>query len=401
MHDALVIGGGPGGLYAATLLARHGFDVLAIEEHAVTGEPVHCTGILAAEAFDEFDLPREAILNPLSTARFFSPSRQSVEHSTPSTEAVVIDRARFDRGLQVRAEHAGVKVRLGLRVTSLEMTSAGAIARTSQGEEIHARVAVLACGANYTLQKQLGLGLPAAFLTSAQLELPARAAGDVEVHFGAQVAPKGFAWVVPVNRNGERRARVGLMCDHDAAGFFERFAATVAPRWGLDLSGLSRGDSGASRPRQKMLPLAPLPRTYGDRLLAVGDAAGLVKATTGGGIYYSLVSSQLAAAVLTDALRRDTLSAAVLKSYEEQWRARLGGELRAQLALRTIAERLGDTEIEALFDLARTNGIMPIIRRAARFNHHRQLIVSLFQHSPARRVLLKHLVVRTASLSGT
>ena len=52
-----------------------------------------------------------------------------------------------------------------------------------------------------------------------------------------------------------------------------------------------------------MLPLGPIERTYATRLLAVGDAAGLVKATTGGGIYYSLLSGRLAADVLADALQ--------------------------------------------------------------------------------------------------
>jgi flavin-dependent dehydrogenase len=148
-----------------------------------------------------------------------------------------------------------------------------------------------------------------------------------------------------------------------------------------------------------MLPLAPIRRTYADRVLAVGDAAGLVKATTGGGIYYSVVSAALAAEVLAEALRSDALGAGTLSLYEKQWRSRLGSELRAQLALRMLAQRLGDPDIEALFELARTNGVMPIVRRTARFNQHRDLIVSLFRHPPARRLLFKQLVARTTALS--
>src|SRR5262245_55520509 len=93
MHDIAIIGCGPGGLYAAGQLAQRGFDVAVFEEHPSAGEPVHCTGVLAVEAFDEFDLPRECILNPLSTARFFGPSGGSFEYTTPRTEAVVIDRS--------------------------------------------------------------------------------------------------------------------------------------------------------------------------------------------------------------------------------------------------------------------------------------------------------------------
>ena len=41
--------------------------------------------------------------------------------------------------------------------------------------------------------------------------------------------------------------------------------------------------------RLKILPLAPVPKTFTGRVVAVGDDAGLVKPTTGGGIYYGLV----------------------------------------------------------------------------------------------------------------
>jgi flavin-dependent dehydrogenase len=140
-----------------------------------------------------------------------------------------------------------------------------------------------------------------------------------------------------------------------------------------------------------MLPLAPIPRTFADRLVAIGDAAGIVKATTGGGIYYSLVSASAAAGVLAAALRRDTLRARVLQRYEAAWRTRLGAEINAQLELRRVGHRLTDAEMEALFHLARTDGIMPIVRQTARFNEHRAFILALFRHPPARRVLFSRL----------
>ena len=145
-------------------------------------------------------------------------------------------------------------------------------------------------------------------------------------------------------------------------------------------------------PRNKILPLAPIGKTYTTRLLAVGDAAGLVKATTGGGIYYSLLSGSLAADVLAAALRDDDLSDAALSIYEQRWRAALGDELDAQMTLRQVANGLSDEEIEALFELARTDGIMPIVRRTATFNRHRHLIMSLLSHPPARRVFMRRVL---------
>jgi digeranylgeranylglycerophospholipid reductase len=386
MHDVAIIGGGPGGLYAARQLAGRGFDVAVFEEHPAAGEPVHCTGILAVEAFDEFDIPRDAILNPLSTAQFFGPSGASIEYSTPQVEAVVVDRRRFDAALHERAREAGAGVEVDVKVTNVRVSSDCAAITTASGREVHARVCVLACGANYTLQRRLGLGMPSLYMQSAQIEVPAGRPGYVEVHFGAEVAPKGFAWVVPVRRGDRSFARVGLMCERDAREYFDRFLARIGPRWQTSTS------ECAVAPRLKVLPLTPISRTYATRLLAVGDAAGLVKATTGGGIYYSLLSGSLAADVLTMALREDALGEATLSVYEQRWRAVLGDELAAQTTLRQIADNLSDEEIDALFHLAKTDGIMPLVRRTAAFNRHRRLIVSLLNHPPARRVLMRHVL---------
>jgi flavin-dependent dehydrogenase len=173
------------------------------------------------------------------------------------------------------------------------------------------------------------------------------------------------------------------MCESDAPRYFQRLAERIAPEWGV------AGDLG--RPRQKILPLAPISRTYTDRLLAIGDAAGLVKPTTGGGIYYSIVSAALAAETLGDALSRNDLTASRLAIYEQRWRTRLSAEFQAQTRLRMLAHRMTDSDIEQLFELARTDGVMPIVRRTASFNRHRNLILALLKHPPVRQLLLRRL----------
>jgi hypothetical protein len=66
--------------------------------------------------------------------------------------------------------------------------------------------------------------------------------------------------------------------------------------------------------------------------------------------------------------------------------------MRSQLVLRRIAHRLTDEDIDGLFELAGTDGIMTLIRRTAAFNHHREFIVALLKHPPARRLLFKTFV---------
>ena len=382
MHDVVIIGGGPAGLFAGARLAAAGFQTALLEEHASVGEPVHCTGVLAADAFDEFNLSRRSVLNQLTTARFTSPAGHEVIYAGDRVEAVVIDRREFDRDLLDRATLAGVAIERGARVTGVQV-DASSVTITTPSSEYRARACILACGANYSLHRQVGFGMPRLFLHTAQLELAASRLGDVELHFGAEIAPKGFGWVVPVVRQSEKCARMGVMCDGDAPRYFQRLAARVVSRWGI------AGD--LARPRQKILPLAPISRTYGDRLLAIGDAAGLVKPTTGGGIYYSLVSAALAAETLADAVSRNDLSAQRLAVYEQQWRERLSAEFQAQTRLRLLAHRMSDSDIEQLFDLARTDGVMPIVRRTASFNRHRKLILALLKHPPVRQLVLRRL----------
>lgn len=392
MRDVLVVGGGPGGLHTALRLARDGYDVEVLEEHSAAGTPAHCTGVLAAEAYDEFDLPREAILNTLRTARFCPPSGRAIEYTTPALEVLVVDRPVFDRILHDRARQAGVTVTFGTKVTAVDIGPGDVIVHAGDRTAKRARAVVLACGASYGLQQRLNLGRPPVFLQSGQIELPVANPRPVEVHFGRTIAPKGFGWVVPVHRDSGTFARVGIMCSRRSAAFLNRFLERVAEPWGLGAT------PGAVR--YKLLPLSPIRQTFSDRVLAVGDAAGLVKATTGGGIYYAIVSADAAADVLSTALRNNSLGANFLQRYETEWRRRLGAELRAQHALRTLAHWLTDTDIEALFELARTDGVMPLVHRFARFNHHRDLILSLFKHPPARRVLFRHLLANRLALSA-
>ncbi|MGE3578634.1 MAG: NAD(P)/FAD-dependent oxidoreductase, partial [Vicinamibacterales bacterium] len=110
------------------------------------------------------------------------------------------------------------------------------------------------------------------------------------------------------------------------------------------------------------------------------------------GIYYSLLSADLAAGHLDAALRAGDVSAGRLNGYETAWRERLNAEFRSQLALRMLAQRLSDGEVDSLFDLARTDGIMPLVYRTAQFNRHRDLIAALFKHTEARRLLFRRLL---------
>jgi geranylgeranyl reductase family protein len=336
MLDVIVVGGGPAGLCCASLLAEEGFDVVVLEEHEAIGSPTHCTGVVSDEVSELFKVSDALVLGRPGRCVIVAPSGRAVALSGTGEGIAVVDRALFDQDVAAAARRAGAEVRVGVRARGLAVDPRGVTVTAADGRRVAARACVLACGVSYGLGRQVGLGMPGMSLHSAQLEAAAGAdGGDVELHVGRKTAPQGFAWIVPVGRETGPRVKIGLMARGDAGAALERFLGRP------DVSARLAEAPGPSW--RRLLPLGPMPRTFGSRLLAVGDAAGLTKPTTGGGIFYGLLSGALAAETLTEALRRDRLDADDLAGYERSWRARLGPHLALSSYLRRLLVNLETT----------------------------------------------------------
>ncbi len=383
--DVVVIGGGPAGLFTALCLLRQGFEVIILEEHEVVGIPVDCCGVVGVDTFDLVGFNGFTVLGEIRQLVLVSPSGIRVGFRGAGPLASVVDRARFDQRLAEEVINAGGILCTGWRVTDVGVGVDEVEVRSATGAEssVRARLAILACGPRYHIQEALGLGVPGAFLHTAQVEVEAKDLPCAQVHFGRNMAPGSFAWAVPLRRNGRAFARVGVSSTQPAKPFMSGLLERLRDDGmvGEDFSPL----------RTWPIPILPLARTYADRVLVVGDAAGQSKATSGGGIYYALLCAEVAADTAARAMAAGDVSGRFLSRYERTWRQRIGLELRVGRLFRHLFERLEDREIDEVFRTIASDGILPALSKVVRFDWHAATIRCMLRHPALAGIFLRGL----------
>jgi digeranylgeranylglycerophospholipid reductase len=334
MYDVVVVGAGPSGSAAARACAEAGLRTLCIEEHGTIGHPVQCAGLLSIAAFSECRVSSRSILNTVAGARFIPSEGEPLVIDAGEPKAHVVDRGVLDTEMAGAAAKAGAEFRLRTSVTSLAGNRA--ITKGARGrEEIGFSILIAADGVRSSIARMLGLGRAEFFLAGLQAEV--RCPADprfVEIH--PHASPQFFGWVIP---SGKGRARVGLCGEGDLR---KRLADLLQPYEG----GVLHLVSGA-------LPLGVISRTYGSRALIVGDAAGMVKPTSGGGIYTGVRAARHAAAVAVECCRKGSFRDRDLARYDELWKEDFGRELAVGMALYRARRSLSSAEVDAILSALR------------------------------------------------
>jgi len=356
LHDVLIVGGGPVGSYVAYKLAGMGYDVAVLEQRERLGGQVCCTGIISQACASSFAIDSGVVLRWANSAKVFSPSGKLIRLWRPENQVCIVDREALDVAMASRAKDAGADYVLNCPVREIEVRDDRVILKAvghRQRLSFEARAVVIATGFGSRLADRLGLGKVSDFVTGAQAEVTTRDVDEVEVYFGREISPGFFAWLVPTTPS---RALAGLLSRRSPGLYLRRLISSL-----LAQGKIVSADGELS---YRSISLKPLARTYGQRLIVVGDAAGQVKPTTGGGIYFGLLCADIAANNLHRALKRDDLSANSLASYEREWKRKLGQELRIGYWARRFYELLSDRQIDHIFDIIRANGIDEALLKA-------------------------------------
>lgn len=360
-YDVLVVGAGPAGSTAAMYAAENGASVLLLDKKKEIGSPIQCAGFLpdASEVqalLHEARLPdtlknypESCVLQRTDTQRIITPNCNIKEFAVRGT---VLDRLRYDQFLAEQAARAGAELMVKTRVTKIEGTTvetSGAFGKYT----IKAKAIIGADGPNSLVAKSKGLALkPESREISVALEYQVRNVdidpSSLEMYFGKDFVPGGYAWIFP---EGQDRANVGIGI---RSGMAEKgiSAKEYLHRFMLNhpLAGPKLKNCIIMNVIAGIIPVNGAPeKTATENTLIVGDAAGQVFATNGGGIPPAMIAGKVAGETAAEFIA----GKCKLEEYDHRWRAQFGKALETSVQARQLMDGImrSDTLMNAAFKL--------------------------------------------------
>ncbi|TWT87439.1 putative FAD-dependent oxidoreductase LodB [Pseudobythopirellula maris] len=340
-YDCVVIGAGPAGCTAAALVARAGFSVLLVERESLPRE--HVGESLMPETWRTFE--RLGVLDKLRASRF--PKKvgvQFVNHTGKESkpfffrqhddrdcaETWHVERATFDKMLYDHAEGEGVECLDGVRVLEVAMvgdrtTGVKLQAKGGATAVIGSSVVVDASGQSAMLAGRLGLKRVNPDLKKSAIWRHYRGAHRDESGGGVKTIilhtdqQKSWFWYIP---QSDDIVSVGVVGDNDyllkgrgkPAQIFEEEIAkcdgVVSRLVGAepldDLAVAKEFSYSTDRPS-------------GDGWVLVGDAWGFIDPVYSSGVYFAMLSADMASDCIIDALRAKDPSAERLGAWAEEF----------------------------------------------------------------------------------
>ena len=343
IFDVIVAGAGPAGATAAKVLGQAGASVLLIDKSAFPRDKP-CGGGISARALARFPYLRSALdripTSWVNKVHFESPSGFVVDYRSPDPLYLMIRRCEFDN-LLFSLARPHVEIATGLaRKIEIHPDSVNV---STDSHEYRARMIIGCDGANSIVARASGLrtgSVQSDYAIDMMEETPQQELGTAErdrmyIYYRIR-SHYGYGYVFP--KTSHLNVGVGFKLDYYLSNLRgEHYAHHQAFVDDLKSKHLLTGQSNRAKFRAFPLPISgPLARTYADQVLLAGDAGGFVNALTAEGIYYAMVSGELAAHAALDAIRARNFGSAQLRSYESAWKREIGDELANSVRLQKL-----------------------------------------------------------------
>lgn len=358
-----IIGAGPAGSYTAYLLAKRGHEVNVFEKNSEIGKPVQCTGIISDYFTTIMKPKKDFVLNTVTKTRIYSPNKKYIE--TKIKKNYVVCRKKFDNYLANKAKKKGVQYYLNHSFSSYKKENNKIVSKiNNKNKQIYSKVDILigADGPLSQVSKTSNLFQNRKYVIGTQIEAQSINEGVVEFYpyIGC------YAWIVPVNN---KTIRIGVVSYKKSKKLFDKFVKEV-----IGKSEIIENQSG-------IIPIFDARvKLQKDNVYIIGDAAGMVKATTGGGINQSLKAAE----ILADCIENN-------RNYNLEIKKKLFPNLYVHLISHKIMQKFSNKDWNYLIKAFKEPKLKKILEKESRDNIVRMLMKIVIK-KPGLLKFVKYLI---------
>ncbi len=388
MYQVVIVGAGPVGGRLATELSKRGISTLMLEEHAEIGRPFQCAGLVNPPAMEAVKL-EDSILQNINGALIHSPSGIQVPVGNEKTVRThVVCRKKFDQGVVRQAMEAGSHLWLKSRPIDAEINDDEVILTIDkEGDkiELSCKLLIGADGAHSWTRRKFKMGRPKEMMIGFQADVKGLEGKSnwLEMYTGSDIAPGFFSWVIPT---GEDTHRIGIWSKADlldGRSVEQCYESLINHElWKDRFSGVKEIARYCGP-----VPCGLIKKPFKDRVMVIGDAAGMAKPTTGGGIgpgfrQVEAIIDKLTKSIIEDKLSQNHL-AKVCKPYKS-----LSKDLDRARALRDLLVTIpDDEELDSHFRMFNRPEILELINEIGDIEHPVPLGLALLRKVPEFRKL--------------
>lgn len=328
-YDVIVVGGSFAGLTNAYFLAKEGLKVCVFERRKI-GEFTKSTGILTQSVIDDLNVPKKLIENEIDKFFLYSPSMKKYEYKFDKPLFFPSDTLNFLGWLKREVKRLGVDINENVNCKKIKINDS-----CVQCENIKGKLIIFACGIlpkqfQYINKKKIDYYVGLEYIAEG---INVEDKNAWQIYFDQNISPGYFCWITPVNR---KIAHVGLL---------KRTNDYVSSQVSMNrfLKKINSKLSKTYETRTGLVPLSgPIEKTYGNRFIVTGDAAGHTGAFSSGGINYATRIAKITSKTISDCI--DNSSEDELSRYEKLWKNEIGDRLNHEILLRRMFDKLNTND---------------------------------------------------------